>query len=229
MGEGRIIFASAGCLVGAPGVDPVSSIIACHVCSIGQCGCSVVVVVVVVVVVSVFAIASSSVVSGAQRHPNTQFPCLLSAAPHAHSLVLLTTGSRSFCWMSAVNDSLFRWLLEGSLLGGLRAAVLLSGFNELGRKMLSRSARISGACVISSWVVAAWQKRSCVWGLEEMRVSLVRASSFLIVLSVMFVVVSMRFQGLSGAVDAGSVLLNGHPWCAASLERASGQIRSAVL
>ena len=55
-----------------------------------------------------------------------------------------------------------------------------------------------------------------------MPVSVFLVSSFLIALLMMLMIVSMRFQGLLGAVDAVDVL-NGWWWSAANLERVSGQ------
>ena len=63
-------------------------------------------------------------------------------------------GSRSVRWRSNVKCSLLM-RLKGSLRVRLCSAMLVSGLNKLGRKMLI-SFGISGICVISSLLVLTW-------------------------------------------------------------------------
>jgi hypothetical protein len=93
-------------------------------------------------------IASCRAVLDVWRQPNVWSPYLSNVVPHMHFWVWLMMGSCSLHCRSSVNDSLFS-PFEGSLLGRLCSAMLASGLNKLGRKMLL-SFGINGICVISS-------------------------------------------------------------------------------
>jgi hypothetical protein len=129
-GERRIMM-SAGRLVGASGMSPIGSMTVSYAVFVRLVrvsnGRS--------VMVNVFVMASCSEVLEVRRHPNAWSPYWSNMVPHMHFPGWWMMGSRSLRCMSSVNGS-FCNRLEGSLLGRLCSAMLVSGLRRLGRKML---------------------------------------------------------------------------------------------
>ena len=125
-GERRIMM-SAGRLVGASGMSPVGSMIVSYavfvrLVSVSTSGLS--------VIARVLVIASCSAIFDVRRHPNAWSPYLSKVVPQMHFLFRLVIGSRSFRCNNNVNDSLFS-RFDGSLLGKLCSAMLVSGLSRL--------------------------------------------------------------------------------------------------